>query len=319
MFAVRYDLRCPSISPSSHGELYATALEQCRFVDEHGFGSITVSEHHGVDDGYLPSPTLLASAIAACTSRSFINISALLAPLHDPLHLAEDLAVLDHISQGRASVTLGLGYRPEEYDQFGLEWKKRGRTLDHIIETLLQAWTGEPFEYEGRTVRVTPKPFTRPHPMIFVGGSSEAGAKRAARFGLPFFPTAGDEHLAALYQSELERLGKGPGFCLLPSGPAFVYVAEDPDKAWAEVGDYIFYEARVYSSWQPEGQHTHVTDKSATVDDLRAAGNYLILTPEECRARHEAGETLILHPLIGGTPPDLSWPSLQLIADKVLV
>src|SRR5215208_6095054 len=110
MFAVRFDMRCPSISPATPGELYATALEQARFVDDHGFGSITVSEHHGIDDGYLPSPRLMAAAIAACTKSSFLNISALLAPLHDPLHLAEDIAVLDLISQGRTSITLGLGY-----------------------------------------------------------------------------------------------------------------------------------------------------------------------------------------------------------------
>jgi alkanesulfonate monooxygenase SsuD/methylene tetrahydromethanopterin reductase-like flavin-dependent oxidoreductase (luciferase family) len=94
--------------------------------------------------------------MAARTSRIALWISALLLPLHDPIRLAEDMAVLDLISGGRLSIVTGLGYRPVEYDLFGKEWTRRGKLLDEALDVLVQAWTGEPFEYRGQMVQVTP-------------------------------------------------------------------------------------------------------------------------------------------------------------------
>ena len=190
-----------------------------------------------------------------------------------------------------------------------------------MLGVLKQAWTGEPFEYQGRTVRVTPRPVQQPHPLIFIGGSSPNAAKRAARHGMSFFPALGDPRLQEVYLEECSRVGNPPGMVLLPSGPGFVHVAEDPDKAWAEVGEYILYEAMVYASWQLPGQTSHVHDHAQSVDELRAGGTYRILTPDECVAlAKELGGmgSIVLHPLIGGMPPDLAWPSLELIASSVL-
>ena len=97
-----------------------------------------------------------------------------------------------------------------------------------------------------------------------------------------------------------------------------VHVAEDPDRAWAEVGPHILHDAQVYDSWQTAGQRTLVTGGAVdSVEALRADGRYRIVTPEECAAVVRAHGSAILHPLIGGLPPELSWPSLQLIADRV--
>jgi hypothetical protein len=108
---------------------------------------------------------------------------------------------------------------------------------------------------------------------------------------------------------------------LMPTGPGFVHVAEDPDKAWAELGEYLLYETMVYDSWQLPGQTSHVHSHAQSVDELRAEGNYRILTPEECvsLAKELDGMgSIVLHPLIGGLPPDEAWSSLELIASKVL-
>jgi alkanesulfonate monooxygenase SsuD/methylene tetrahydromethanopterin reductase-like flavin-dependent oxidoreductase (luciferase family) len=319
--AMRFDLRNPPGSPVPVADLYRTALEQAAWADEHGFDTVVVSEHHGVDDGYLPSPMVLAGAIAGRTRRVPINIAAILGPLHDPLRLAEDLAVLDLASGGRLSVVIGLGYRPEEYAMFGKDWRRRGAALDEQLGVLVSAWTGEPFEHEGRTVRVTPRPLQQPHPLVFVGGSTAAAARRAARHGLSFFPAVGDQALGQVYHEECERLGRAPGLVLMPKGPGFVHVADDPDRAWAELGRYLLYEANVYASWQQAGQRSQVTDHATTVEELRGGGVYRILTPEECVALvGELGPegSIVLHPLIGGMPPELSWSSLELVADRVL-
>ncbi len=117
-----------------------------------------------------------------------MNVAALLVPLHDPIRLAEDIAVLDLLSNGRISIVAGLGYRPVEYAMFEREWKRRGKRMDECLEVMVKAWTGEPFEYDGETVQVTPRPLQQPHPMVMIGGSGPAAAKRAARFGFGFFP-----------------------------------------------------------------------------------------------------------------------------------
>jgi alkanesulfonate monooxygenase SsuD/methylene tetrahydromethanopterin reductase-like flavin-dependent oxidoreductase (luciferase family) len=319
--AMRFDMRCPEISPATPGDLYRTALEQAAWADERGVDALVLSEHHGVEDGYLPSPLVMAAAIAGRTQRAQVSISALIAPLHDPLRLAEDIAVLDLLSGGRASLVIGVGYRPEEFEMFDVPWSKRGKVLDASLETMLKAWTGEPFEYQGRTVRVTPRPLSQPHPIVFVGGSTPVAARRAARFDLGFFPAIGDTALRDVYVEECEKLGKPPGFVLLPKGPGFVHLAEDPDKAWAEIGEYLLYEAKQYASWQQPGQRSQVADYAGTVDELRNGDVYRVLTPEQCLAMVEdlgSEGSLIFHPLIGGMPPELSWPSLELLASKVL-
>jgi alkanesulfonate monooxygenase SsuD/methylene tetrahydromethanopterin reductase-like flavin-dependent oxidoreductase (luciferase family) len=321
MVAMRFDMRRPAISDVPAADLYRAAIDMATWADENGIDSLTVSEHHGVDDGYLPSPAVMLAALAGVTKRISLNVSAVLAPLHDPLRLAEDMAVLDLVSGGRLSIVLGLGYRPPEYEMFGRSWSGRGKALDEIIETLLAAWTGEPFEYQGRTVRVTPRPLQQPHPILFIGGSSARAAKRAARFGLGFFPAVGDAELAEVYRQASQEHHGHDGFALLPEGPGFVHLAEDPDKAWAEVGQHILYEAKVYASWQLPGQRSHVTDHAETVNELRAGGTYVILTPEECVEMCRGlgpGASLIFHPLIGGMPPEQAWSSLELLASKVL-
>ena len=105
----RYDFRAPGATPDQRRELFARALEQAAYVDAHGHDALMLSEHHTSDDGYLPSPIPVAAAMAAVTTRIPITISALLVNFYDPLRLAEDLAVLDHLSKGRVSHTIGLG------------------------------------------------------------------------------------------------------------------------------------------------------------------------------------------------------------------
>ena len=110
--------------------------------------------------------------ILSSTENLMVTISALLVPLHDPIRAAEDIAVIDLVSRGRLVIVTGLGYRPVEYAALGKEWKRRGKVLDEALEVMLTAWKGEPFEHNGETVQVLPMPYSRPHPMVLVGGSS---------------------------------------------------------------------------------------------------------------------------------------------------
>ena len=314
---LRYDMRAPAFGATPPA-LYAAALEQAAFGDAHGFDSVQLSEHHGSDDGYLPAPLVLAAAIAGRTQRIRLEIAALILPLHDPLRVAEDVAVLDLASGGRVDLVIGAGYVPAEFEMFERAISERPRLVEEGMHALEQAWTGEPFPYRGRTVRVTPRPLQRPRPSLALGGSSPASARRAARLADRFVPAL--PQLWKHYRAECERLGK-PVPPAGRVGPLFLHVAEDPDAAWAQIAKHALHEANAYGRWMTDartaGPYAPVSDASA----LRASGLYRVVTPEQCvELANELGPegTLLLHPLMGGLAPELGWSSLELFAARVL-
>lgn len=320
MFMLRFDMRAPVDGPAGTGDLYAAAIDMAVWAEEHGALAVVLSEHHASPDGYLPSPLVLAAAMAARTSTVPITVAALLVPLHDPVRLAEDMAVLDVVSGGRVSYVAGLGYRPEEYAMFGRSLGERGRRMEECLTVLRAAWTGEVFDYEGRTVRVTPTPPTPGGPMLMYGGGSTAAARRAARFGMSFFAQASAPGLEEAYAEECARAGTEPGMCFVPppGSPTSVFVAEDPDEGWARYGPYMLHDARMYASWLGDAAAASKSN-AVTVESLRAEGGaYRVVTPAEAVEQVREFGSLNLHPLCGGCPPELAWQSLRLVAEQVL-
>ncbi|MEU0209932.1 LLM class flavin-dependent oxidoreductase [Streptomyces canus] len=313
---VRFNLVEPGATPASLSARYRAAVDMAAYADEHGITTVQTEEHHGVDNNWLPSPFAFAGAVFGATRRIAVTVSAVIGPLHDPLRLAEEIAVLDLLSGGRLVTVAGIGYRPEEYALFDVEWRRRGRLQDELLETLLKAWTGEEFEYRGRTVRITPRPFTDPHPLLLVGGSSKAAARRAARLGLPFFPSAHLPDLEAYYKERLVEYGT-EGWTMMPTAETpLLHIAENPDEAWARHGEHFLHEARTYASWQSGDIRSAVRSAAASVEELRAEGVYRILTPDECV--EQGLDNLVLHPLAGGMPVEEGWRSLRLFAERVL-
>uniref|UniRef100_A0AAU2V317 LLM class flavin-dependent oxidoreductase n=1 Tax=Streptomyces sp. NBC_00003 TaxID=2903608 RepID=A0AAU2V317_9ACTN len=313
---VRMNLVDPHATARSLSARYRAALEMAAYADDRGVDTVQTEEHHGTDNNWLPSPFAFAGAVFGATRQIAVTVSAIIGPLYDPLRLAEDIAVLDLVSGGRLVTVSGIGYRPAEYERQGVEWGRRGRLQDELLETLLKAWTGEEFTFRGRRVRVTPRPFTEPHPMLLVGGSSRAAANRAARLGLPFFPSAHLPELEAYYNEKLAEYGT-EGFCMMPAARTpLLHVSEDPDRTWAEYGEHFLHEARMYASWQSKDIRSAVRSGATSVAELRAEGVYRVVTPEECAAL--GGDSLVLHPLCGGMPVEEGWRSLHLFCERVL-
>jgi alkanesulfonate monooxygenase SsuD/methylene tetrahydromethanopterin reductase-like flavin-dependent oxidoreductase (luciferase family) len=320
-FSMRHDFRAPAFAPESSKEIYSTALEQFTWADAHGFDSLVLSEHHGVDDGWMPAPLTMAAAVLARSSRARLMVSAAILPLHDPIRIAEQIAVLDNAFPGRMWIVFGAGYRVEEFEMAGLEHAARGGILEEGVHAVLEALTGESFEWRGRDVRVTPKPITDPRRMLFVGGGVPAAARRAARLRLAMFPMNSDAVVREAYFDEAAKIGFKGGFVLQPVGPTFVHVADDPEKAWAEIGKYVLYEAQTYASFQTPGQHSTPAVHATSVDDLKASSQYVVGTPDEVYARLKdvPGQGgIVFNPLAGGLPSALAWSSLELFADKVM-
>lgn len=321
MSAARFNCIQPGLEPSEMSKRYQAFVDMVGYAEDNGFSMITLEEHHGADNGWSPSPLVMAGLIFGRTKQIGVSLSALLLPLHDPLRIAEDIAVLDNASGGRLTTILGLGYRPSEYAAHRKDWAGRGKLMDECVDTLLKAWTGEPFEYHGTTVRVTPRPFTQPHPVVLLGGTSRIAARRAARFGLPMFAAANMPELEAYYYEQCAEQGT-QGFFMMPGEETvMLHVAEDPDKAWAELGQYFFEEAGTYASWQTPDISSAVHSHASNPEELRAEGIYQVLTPDQVVDRIKAQGDMAfvnLHPLVGGMPIDEGWKSLQLYVDQVL-
>jgi alkanesulfonate monooxygenase SsuD/methylene tetrahydromethanopterin reductase-like flavin-dependent oxidoreductase (luciferase family) len=320
MFTLRFDMRAPEWGKASAADLYQAAIEMGRYAEENGAMALMVSEHHHSSDGYLPSPLVLATALASVTKRLPIQVGALLLPLHDPVRIAEDMVILDQISRGRASHIVAVGYRPEEYSMLGRDFAARGKRMDECLEVLKRCFTGEPFDYQGRRVWLRPKPFTPGGPTLFMGGHSKAAIRRAARFGLGML-TEGGTGLEAFYREECAKAGTTPGawFDSPPGSVSSAFVAENPDAAWKEYGPYLLHDAMMYGEWMG-ADHDAITKSTAKdVETLRReAGNYRIFSIPEAVEHVKKNGMLAIQPLCGGLPPELAWKSLRLVVEKVI-
>jgi alkanesulfonate monooxygenase SsuD/methylene tetrahydromethanopterin reductase-like flavin-dependent oxidoreductase (luciferase family) len=311
-----FDMRAPAFGAPVDA-LYRAALEQASWADDVGFDALIVNEHHGSADGYLPAPLVFAAALAARTSRIRIWISALVLPLHDPIAAAEELAVLDLVSGGRLTLAVAAGYRHAEFEMFGADFQRRVRSADEALQVLLQAWTGEPFDYRGRTVTVRPRPLQQPRIPIVIGGSSPGSARRAARLADGYRPTRPE--LVDVYRDELRRLGR-PEPLIAPTlaGEPAVFVSRDPESGWARIAPHAVHDTNSYAQWTRDQVAGSRHTAEAAAETVRTRGNYLVLTPDQCVERIAAGHGLHLKPLLAGLDPEVAWQSLRLIESDVL-
>jgi probable F420-dependent oxidoreductase len=216
-----------------------------------GFTSVWTTEHHFVDDGYMPSLLVVGAALAQATSRIELGTGVILAPMYHPLRLAEDAATVQLLSHGRLTLGLGLGWNEVEFTGLGADARRRGAAMEEILGILPQAWTGDPFTHHGAvydlpTLAVRPAPSTRIP--ILVGGGAEPAIRRAARLADGIFvssPVAKFVEQVHWVLDECERIGRDPTsfrfihYSVLLSGPSReAALAHYRDAAWAVLWKY---------------------------------------------------------------------------------
>ena len=248
-FGLWYDFRNPPSSSMTFEALYRASLDQMVWAEDLGFNSVWLTEHHFCDDGYAPSPLVVAAAIGERTKAMRIGTNLMLLPLADPLRLAEDAATLSILTDGRFDLGVGLGYRELEFNYFGRSLKNRPSLMEEGVALMRAAWTGEPIHFEGKRyqvdgLRVTPT--ARTTPKIYMGGMAEPAINRAARIGDGFLSTGGIGH--DVYAKALIDQGKPADAGRVCAGN-WAIIAEDPEAEAANVGPHVLYQTNEYVSW----------------------------------------------------------------------
>jgi alkanesulfonate monooxygenase SsuD/methylene tetrahydromethanopterin reductase-like flavin-dependent oxidoreductase (luciferase family) len=313
MFTIRFDMRVPAWAGPAGGH-YAAAIDMCAWAETRGAVIAVLSEHHGTEDRHLPTPLILASAIAAKTTNLGILLAAVPITFWDPVRLAEEISVLDLISGGRVAYAFGIGHRPEEYAHFAVDMARRGQLADEIVDVTLRLIKGETVDYRGRNVTVTPSCALAGGPTVMIAGGTKAAARRAARHGLGFISQTAEPGLKEFYESQCRAHGHEPGAMLfpVPGTPTAVFVADDIDAAWDELGPYLLHDAVTAASYRHGDDSVASITRADSAPDLRQAdGPYKILTADEAAEDIRGGRPLPLHPLCGGIPPDAAWRYLE--------
>jgi alkanesulfonate monooxygenase SsuD/methylene tetrahydromethanopterin reductase-like flavin-dependent oxidoreductase (luciferase family) len=324
-FGLAYDFRNPKRWEKPWPEVFAALLDQIEYADTLGFDSVWVTEHHFAGDGYAPSPMTLLAAITMRTKRMKLSTDILLLPLYNAVRLAEEIATIDILSGGRMMLGVGMGYREVEWQTFGTSRKERVGRTEEALEVMRGAWKDGPLTYKGRFydirgVDVTPKPVQKPEPPLWMAATSEAAARRAARFGMNLLPQGHLSHSYEPWLDELTRLGNKPeDYRIGVIKSAYITDSRD-DPMWKRVAEHERYRWDVYRPWiQEGGLYTPPPERGSLIDQSYIVGpaDKVIEELERFRETLPATDIVLWGTPVGMDPKDYT-PALERFARDVL-
>ena len=310
------------IQPIQWGTHYDQTVDECLLAEELGFHSVWISEHHGRHSGYYPSPLVVLASLATRTRSVLLGANVVLLPLYHPVRVAEDAALVDVISKGRLVLGLAIGYRPEEFQLFGVPMRERASRLEEGIEIIKRLWTEDAVTHAGRHFQfkdgsIFPKPVQRPRPPIWIGGWVDQAIRRAAQIGDAWFPgpTATWEKLAHCYGVYRDAMAATRGATQEVPLIREVFVAETQAEADRDGGAHL---ARMY-------QEDYVAWGHATVAGTSASQHrFIVGDPATCTQaiRRYRDEFAITHFVVRmhapGMNPKAVERSMRLFAQHVM-
>lgn len=276
-----FSFRNPAAWRRPFVDVYRDELATIEYAEALGYDTIWLTEHHFADDGYSPSLVTLAGAIAARTERVRIGFNLLLLPLHDAVRLAEDLAALDVLSNGRIDVGLGQGYAPHEFAGFGIDLADRLERFREGMDVMQGLWREETFSYEGKhyhvkDARLCPRPVQQPGPPMWIGATSLPGVRRAGRRGAHLLGLAN-----TTLQREYEQARAAAGLTIAEAKVLqlhWTHVGDDDDAAWGQAAPHFHHLLTVYAGWlnaAAAGGDTAPECKVPPLADLRTSTELL--------------------------------------------
>src|ERR1700719_4542195 len=282
-FGLMTDFRNPAQWERKSADVYADIIDHMVWAESLGFEDAAFLEHHFTDDGYIPSPLIAATAVAARTKKMRVGTNIAILPLYDPVGIAEDGAVLDVISNGRLDLGVGLGYRPQEYAGYGLDLEKRGARANEALQIIRRLWQGETVTFHGIHFNIdgatlTPRPVQQPNPLIWVGGFTKAATRRAAKYGDGYIGPS-NKAIYEMYLQELRAVGKNPASARVMGGDLWLVVSEDPDRTFATFAPHLLYWFNSYAKWF-EGTDTSPWPLINDAAELKSRGLVNVITPD---------------------------------------
>jgi alkanesulfonate monooxygenase SsuD/methylene tetrahydromethanopterin reductase-like flavin-dependent oxidoreductase (luciferase family) len=252
------------------------AIAEAQAAEEAGFDGVFVSEHHGAASRYLPASIPLMYMLAAATERVDVGCAVLLLTLAQPTRVAEELALLDHVSGGRLIVGLGAGYVRDDFAAFGIDSERAGSRLEEALELVRRLWRGERVDFSGEHYRLAgastyPPPLTEGGPPVWIGGRSRAGVRRAARTADTWVLDATPRRALfapwhELYVEEAQRAGRPPRTAVLRD--AWVEVGGSADGEYREAALAAHRAKLAAGVYAVDPEFAHRRPEDVTFDEL---------------------------------------------------
>ncbi|GAA4491470.1 LLM class flavin-dependent oxidoreductase [Rhodococcus olei] len=253
----------PDTGPTT-ADLYRTLPGLARDLERWGYDSVFFTEHHGSSTNEVASPLVVGAAVAAVTEQIRIGSVVAIPAFYHPVRLAEDVSTLDNLSAGRVTLGLGMGYRPSEFEGFGINPQEKLSRFIESQEIVRKALSGRPFDFTGkryqlRNVVISPPPIQRGLP-VWVGAQRRPGLERAGRLGLAVPLSGAPLTIAirqrAIYDGALSAAGFSPGVVEYPVIRECFCAATD-EEAWKIADPYITEQSAEYA------RHNQVIDTVA--------------------------------------------------------
>ncbi|MCH7605624.1 MAG: LLM class flavin-dependent oxidoreductase [Chloroflexi bacterium] len=307
-------------------------IEEARLAEANGFDSCFFGEHHQDKDGFLPSPLIVATAVAASTQHLNVGTSVILLPLHHPVKVAEDVVTLDIVSKGRIILGVGLGYQPADFRAFGVSMADRVALFEEGIQIIRQCWSAQPFSFQGKhfsinDLQMLPAPYQQPSPPLWIGASTLPGAARAGRLAEAFVagPSTDLESTVQLieaYRQAALATGREPRVVLMRDA----WVAASRAEAEAVYGPEVMAAYKYY--WRAGLNEFKSIKSEAEFTFERISQDRLILgDPETCvsefrRWNEATGADYFLlrlrHAHSGGPPHEDIMKTISLFGEQVI-
>lgn len=336
MSQLRFGIHYSCQSPEHDWEqLYKQTLKQAQLAETLGYESLYVAEHHFLPDGWIPTPMVFLGALAGVTDNMALGTDIIILPLHNPVEVAEQTAVLDVLSSGKAKLGVGIGWRDEEFDAYGFDKSERVERVEEGIELIQNLLTEDDVTYNGdvfsvEDLTVMPRPVQSSVP-IWYGGQSKAAIDRAARMAdawimSPIETRTELSKKTKFYHERLAECGREPADVRQPLRRE-AYVAEDDETAWEEVGEALLYEYQdVYGDYDEIGHSFDPTDPGEAIAELQdhAEDRFIIGGPETAieelkRYQKATGmDEVLLRMHFPGLDFSLAEKSVRTVAEKVM-